>query len=295
MIDLDREADLVPSFDGTLIAIRRGGHGSGTPLLFVDAIGTKMTAFKALAADQTASRPLLNWDLRGFFDSGPPGPGRVDASAHANDALAVLDHLDVQECIATAWSSGGRIALELAANNPERVRGLVLICSGYGHSLGRVLKGEFAALLPKVAGFAKYLAPLLQNPIRNFVARPEIAGLVRQSGMTGATADTASLVEMIRSLSSCDPRTLLATYEAISGDPDPSLLPRIEAPTLLIAGEFDQFTSREMTHEMAAHIPDAAVEIFEDATHFLPIEYPERLTRDVGRFIERLDGPSHES
>lgn len=289
MIEPELQPETVPSFDGTVIAARRLGGGPGTPLLLVDAIGTKMAAFKAVAAKEAARRPVINWDLRGFFDSGPPGRGRMDAHAHAKDALAVLDHFDAETCVIAAWSSGGRIALELAAGDPGRVEGLILICSGYGHAFSKVLKGEFAAALPKAAGIAKYLAPLLQGPIRRFVARPEIAGLVRQTGMTGATADTAELVEMIRSLSSCDPRTLFATYEAVSGDPASALLPLISVPALLIAGGFDQFASHEMVHEMAARIPDATLEIFEDATHFLPIEYPERLTRDVARFLESLD------
>jgi len=241
----------------------------------------------------TQERDVIMWDNRGLFDSGPPATDRLDAAAHADDALAALEAFGCDEAHVLAWSSGGRIAIELAWRDAERVISLALVCAGYGRSLGQLLRLELGALLPRAAGIAKYVSKPLQIGLRHVLERPEIRGLVRQSGLTSATADTGALVGLLRELADADPRILLASYEAVSGDPAPELLPAIGAPTLLIAGEHDQFTSIETTREMRRSIPDAELHVYEDATHYLPIEEPARLGSDLTRFfadVERRAG-----
>ena len=178
---------------------------------------------------------------------------------------------------------------ELAAEYPERVASLSLVNAGYGHSLGRLVKLDFASLLPTLAGIAKRFAGPLQGAFRTFVSRPEIAGLVRQSGMTAATADTASLVELLRGMASCDTRALLATYQAVAGDPAPELARRIAAPTLLIAGEHDQFTPLDVTEELLDDLETSRLEVYPDATHYLPIEHPEALAADLKTFLAEVE------
>ena len=40
--------------------------------------------------------------------------------------------------------------------------------------------------------------------------------------------------------------------------------------------------------ETAAAIPGARLEVYERATHYLPIEYPARLSDDLGSFLADL-------
>jgi pimeloyl-ACP methyl ester carboxylesterase len=102
--------------------------------------------------------------------------------------------------------------------------------------------------------------------------------------MIAATADTAALVELLRSVVSCDLKVLLNLFEEVAGDDASSLLPSVEAPTLLVVGERDQFTPRRMMEQMARAIPRARLEVYDRATHYLPIEYPARLGDDLRRF-----------
>ncbi len=92
------------------------------------------------------------------------------------------------------------------------------------------------------------------------------------------------MVDLLRGMAECNTRTLLATYEAISGDPAPELLDEVVAPTLIVVGERDQFTPRRTSEEMARRIPRSRLLVYEGATHYLPIEYPARLARDLESF-----------
>jgi 3-oxoadipate enol-lactonase len=69
---------------------------------------------------------VIRYDTRGF---GKTTTEDVEFSDH-DDALAILDHLGVERATIIGCSRGGRIAIDLAIQHPERVSGLVTIGSG---------------------------------------------------------------------------------------------------------------------------------------------------------------------
>ncbi|MBW3594454.1 MAG: alpha/beta hydrolase [Actinobacteria bacterium] len=289
MIISDAHGDVIRSFDGTLLSTRRSGTGAATPLLLCNAVGANDAIWKRALVDVQRERPVIAWDHRGLLGSGPPATDRLDAGAQAEDALAVAAHHGIEEFAIASWSNGSRIALEVATRYPERVKALVMVNGGFGHPFGRLLRHlEVASAFPSLAGVAKHFGAALQGPLRAVTERPELAGLIRQSGLVGATADSALLVELVRGIAACDLKTFFATYEAIAGDSAPELAARVDAPTLLIAGDKDIFTPLSMIVEMHAVMRAARLEVYEKAGHYLPIEYPAKLSDDIRRFLGEL-------
>ena len=282
---LDHEPEIVRSFDGTTISVMRLGEGDGTPLLVANAVGANLAAWRKSLVDVARRRPIIMWDHRGLFGSGPAQSERIDPGAHAEDAIAALDHHGVDRFALASWSNGTRIAIEIAARYPEKVAALVLVSGASGHPPGRLLRLEIASAIPILASVAKYFAGPLAARFQRLVARPEITGMIRQSGMVGATADTPALVDLLRGMAECDLRTLLASFEAVIGDSGAELLGQIQAPTLMIVGERDQFTSDGIVEETARAIPECKVIRYEGATHYLPLEYPARLSQDLRDFL----------
>ena len=275
----------VTSFDGTSIAARESGEGDRTPLLLVNAIGPDASAWRRVV-DASSGRRILSWDLRGLHGSGDPVSERNDAAAHCEDAMAVLEEAGVEDLVVAAWSTGTRIALEVARVYPERVKAVVLVCGGFGRGfMGLFRYLELSSVFPLGAGLAKHFARSLEGPFRSFVSRPEFAGVVRQSGVIGPTADIDTLVEVVQSFARCDLRRLLSTYEEVVGASDVSILSEVHAPCLAIAGARDRFTTGGMVDAMVRKMPDAEKVVYENASHFLPIEYPERLAADMDGFF----------
>ncbi|HWC14474.1 MAG TPA: alpha/beta hydrolase [Actinomycetota bacterium] len=285
---LEHEIELIDSFDGTEIALHHMGHGDGIPLLVANAIGANLAPWRRALVDVVRERPVVTWDHRGLLDSGPPASQRNDARAHAEDALAALDHYGIDRFVVASWSNGTRIALQIAADHPDRVAGFVGVNGGYGNPLGRLLRLELGSAVPVVASVAKYFAGPLETAFRKLVSRPELTGLIRQSGMVGATADTAALIDLLKGMAESDLKTLLATLDEVGGDSGAELLPLIQAPTLLIVGDHDQFTSRAMIEEMHRAIAASRVITYEGATHYLPLEFPARVSHDLRTFLEEL-------
>ncbi|MEA2459835.1 MAG: hypothetical protein QOH90_12 [Actinomycetota bacterium] len=286
--DLQRDPQLIRSFDETFIAVRKTGEGTGLPLLIVNAIAANLAPWRASVDRLATDGVVATWDHRGTFESGPPENGRLDAEAHAGDAIAAMDHLGFKEFVVASWSSGGRIALEIAHRVPERVAALAMVCGGSGYGLtGFFRHFELPSLLPVLAGVAKRFAGPLHGALRGVIGRPELAGLVRQSGMASASVDLAAMVELVQGIGECDLGVLLESFGEVAGDPGLELLPGVTAPTLVVAGEHDQFVPRRMTEEMVATLPNAELLVYEEATHYLPMEYPGLLAEDLNAFYAR--------
>lgn len=280
------ETRIVASFDGTRIASHRFTGAGHDPILLVNAVGPDLSAWRLVAKEIAGERPLLGWDYRGLHGSSGGVSPRMDAGVHADDALAVADDAGIETFDVAAWSTGTRVALELARSHPDRVRSMVIACGGFGKGFRGLFRYfEVSSVFPFGARVGKRFASSLQAPFRAFVERPEIAGVVRQSGVIGPTADVDALVEVLKSLAACDLRALFETYEEVVGDPDPSILADVRCPVLVVAGRRDRFTTLRMAEEMARSLPDAEQVVYEKGTHFIPIEYPQRLAADMLSFF----------
>jgi 3-oxoadipate enol-lactonase len=98
----------------------------GEPVLLVHAFpfNRRMWALQ-VAALTAAGYRVIAPDLRGFGQSdAPPGPYPLDQLA--DDLVALLDALDVQQVVLVGLSMGGYIAFHLLRRASERVRALVL-------------------------------------------------------------------------------------------------------------------------------------------------------------------------
>ena len=287
---MSQSTTAVPSFDGTELAAHAFGAGDTTPLLLVNAIGPDLSPWRCVIEELEPVSRMFTWDLRGLHGSGQPRSDRIDAGAHAEDAIVVLGDAGVETFAIAAWSTGTRIALEIAARYPERVQGLVIVSGGFGRGFRGLFRSlEISSVFPFGAGIAKHFAAALEGPFRSFVRRPEIAGVVRQSGIIGPTANVEVLVEVLQSLADSDLRTLFTIYEEIVGDADPAILQQIQAPTLLVTGKRDRFTTQAMVDLMVTRLPVAEKVVYEKASHFLPLEYPERLAADISAFVRSLE------
>ncbi len=276
----------VSSFDGTRLAAYSFGEGDTPPILLANAIGPDLSSWR-LVIDALGPRTRsVAWDLRGLHGSEHPRSARIDAAAHCEDGVAVMDEAEAETFYLLAWSTGTHIAVEIARRYPERVRGLVVICGGFGRGFRGLFRYlELSSLFPIGAGVAKHFAPSLQGPFRAFVHRPEIAGVVRQSGLIGPSADIEAAVAILQSFADSDLRLLLAIYEEVVGEAGPEILSEVQAPTLLIAGARDRFTTPAMVDDMLHRIPDASKVVYEKGSHFLPIEYPQRVAAEVQAFL----------
>ncbi|HUG14009.1 MAG TPA: alpha/beta hydrolase, partial [Thermomicrobiales bacterium] len=98
---------------------------------------------------------VVTFDGRGNGRSDRPASGYT-TDHFTQDTLAVLDALNIQQAAVVAHSAGGRWAIQLAAEHPERVTHLALIAPAVRfHETPESLAG-FHSTPPDREGFHKY-------------------------------------------------------------------------------------------------------------------------------------------
>ena len=65
-----------------------------------------------------------------------------------------------------------------------------------------------------------------------------------------------------------------------------ALLPRINVPTLILWGEEDKFQVLKYAERLAWDIPDARLVRIPDARHFVMLDQPEAVSRQVREFLD---------
>lgn len=97
-----------------------------TPLLLLHGFGSRLETWNKVQDALDDDRVVISFDQKGFGHSERPD-GAYGPKKHAEDAFAVLDALDVRDVVVAGHSYGGGVALRMALEQKERIRGLVLV------------------------------------------------------------------------------------------------------------------------------------------------------------------------
>ncbi|MEV8524924.1 alpha/beta fold hydrolase [Streptomyces sp. NPDC052000] len=241
-------------------------------LLLGPSLGTTLDVWEPQLTALSRHFNVIRWDLPGHGGSPAsdllPAPTPTLATLGAL-VLELLDTLRVDTAAYAGISLGGAVGAWLAAHHPERVASLALICSS-----------------------AHFGPP---EPWR------ERAKSVRSSGV-GHLADTApgrwftprfpAPPHLLNGHRRVDPAAYAACCDILAGlDLRPDL-PRITAPTLVVAGRDDLATPPPHARELADGIPDAQLVELPRAAHLANVEQPEAV-RDalLGHLIRDHPGP----
>ncbi|HKG36052.1 MAG TPA: alpha/beta fold hydrolase [Solirubrobacterales bacterium] len=111
---------------GVEIACR--DDGDGPAVLLLHETGGSALVWDRLHEELAGAARVISYDRRGWGDTGAPeGYARTTVEEHAEDAVAVLDALGVEDAVVAGAGVGGVAALDLALRRPGLVRAGVLV------------------------------------------------------------------------------------------------------------------------------------------------------------------------
>src|SRR6202453_1833408 len=124
-------------FGGAPAAVAAGGvrgrtassaAASAHPLILLHGLLLSQEMHRPLAEDLAArGNRVITVDLLGHGKSDRPRDmWRYSMADSAEQVVALMDHLQIEQAVVMGTSLGANVALEIAAHNPQRLRGLVI-------------------------------------------------------------------------------------------------------------------------------------------------------------------------
>jgi pimeloyl-ACP methyl ester carboxylesterase len=203
------------------------------------------------------------------LQEGKPAPIPYTLQDMANDAVGLLDALDIQKAHVVGISMGGAIAQLVAIDHPTRTLSLTSMAADSGNpALPAVAKPEVFASLPppppagNKQAFIEYQVKLWQI-----------------LGSPGYPTDEATRREWIRRgvERAYDPdgltrqQTVSLVGHLESGSYRLNNLKNITAPTVVLQGADDPIVPVESARDIAARVPNAELRIIPGLGHDIPI------------------------
>lgn len=112
--------------DGLSFSYLDAGDPSEHPFVFQHGLGGDISQPTAVFSPPQGWR-LLALDCRGHGDTNPLGEGnKLSFSSFADDIVALMDRLGVEQAVVGGISMGAGVTLNLALRYPDRVAGLIL-------------------------------------------------------------------------------------------------------------------------------------------------------------------------
>lgn len=255
-------------------------EGAGEPVLFLHGFTGTAAGWSRVASAFSTRRRTIRVDLLGHgLSSAPDDPGRYALPLAAEDLVALLDALDVQNCVVAGYSMGGRTALHLALAAPERIRGLILESASPGiadpveRQIRRRSDEALAEKLERegIAAFVEYWEslPLFATQKR---LPDDVRAAVRQERMRQSAHGLAG--------------SLRGAGAGMQEDLFPRLS-ELSMPVLLIAGGLDD-KYRRIARSLHEALAGSRLCIVEGAGHNVHLERPDAYIRAVEAFLDEL-------
>lgn len=246
------------NINGTTVAYRHAG--SGRPIILMHGWGCDSSTLSLFERVGAEHHEVFNIDLPGFGRS-PEPPTAWTVEDYTRMLEGFVRQLGLQNPILLGHSFGGRVAILYASRNP--VSQLLLV------DAAGVKPRRSPKYYMKVYSFklAKTIYPLIvgHKKADAYIAK------VRQSSGSPDYLQSSPLMRQV-------------LVKAVNTDLR-KVMPKIEAPTLLIWGENDTATPMRDARIMKRLIPGAGLVSFPGAGHFSFVDNPYQSAAVVRRFI----------
>jgi 3-oxoadipate enol-lactonase len=252
------------------LAHRVAGPPDAPVVVLTGSLGTRLSMWDPQAQALAHRFRVVSCDVRGHGDS-PVPRGPYSIAELGADLIALLDRLEVQRAHLWGLSIGGMLSLWAAAHAPERVGRLIVCCTTarFGADARSIYRERAQTVRARgLEGLADGVIARWFTP-QFAAACPDVVARMRAELLATPAEGYAACCEALADLD--------LTAE----------LPRIAAPTLVIAGQHDQATPPEHGEAIAGAVVSARFVALADAAHLASVERPERVTDLFEQFLTR--------
>jgi pimeloyl-ACP methyl ester carboxylesterase len=240
--------------------------GPGSPVIFSHGFLMDHEMFAPQVEELSDEFRCIAWDERGFGQTPANGPFSYYDSA--NDCLALLSHLGIDQAVLAGMSQGGFLSLRAALTAPERVKALVLIDTQAGVEDKDALPGYDA---------------------------------MRDEWMANGPANVQEVIASLILGGGCDPSPWYTKWAKlpkehfrhaygclVDRDDVSSRLPEINCPAIIFHGDQDQAIGMPRAEMLAQGLDGCdQIVIVNGAAHAANLSHPDQVNGPLREFLRK--------
>jgi 3-oxoadipate enol-lactonase len=257
--------------NGVRINVALSGNTSGPVVLLSHSLATSLDLWSPQLAALEPQFRVLRYDTRGHGSSDAP-QGAYTLAQLADDAVGIMDALDIEAAHWVGISMGGMIGQAVALNHAARLRSLVLC------DTAAVVPPEAQTLwqqrIEKARG--EGMAALADETLERWFTPPYLAK---------APPGVRRIRDMILSTPVLG---FIGCSEAIRRLDFLDRLGDIRLPTLIMVGEQDPGTPVANSEAIHSRIKESRLEIIPSAAHLCNVEQAEAFNQVLLGFLQTL-------
>jgi pimeloyl-ACP methyl ester carboxylesterase len=271
------------TFEGNGAKLGFRDTGAGMPVVFLHPTPLDREYWRPMIEDLGGIRAIVP-DFRGHgvselgsdlplggFTLVPDAPVLTMAQL-ADDVLALLDHLKVPEAIFAGCSIGGYVLLELWRKAPERMQGLVFVCSKPQPDAEANQQKRAANIAQSRAGGTAALFDGMAQTLIGATARERRPAIVAE----------------LRARMTLTPEAAVAVQAGLATRPDSvPTVATIDMPVLAIAGGEDVAVTANDMEAFRAAPGGCEYHLLPDAGHFAAYEQPRKVAALLAEWLRQ--------
>jgi pimeloyl-ACP methyl ester carboxylesterase len=200
-------------------------------------------------------------DLPGH--GGSKAVDRPSIKGYAKTVSGLLERVERRKVFLGGHSMGGAVALQVALEHPELLKGLILVATA--------AYLEMLALTPDILLWAAATMPH------------------KFKGMFFSSLVTKEALAMARDdVRRCSLETVMGDFTACRKFDFRGHLKRLKLPTLILCGSEDRITPVRHSKRLHQEISGSTLRVIEKGGHMLPLEAPAELNAAIRQFIKAV-------
>jgi pimeloyl-ACP methyl ester carboxylesterase len=258
--------------------------GKGFPIIILHGLYGNSDNWTTIARQLSAQYNVIVPDLRNHGRS-PHHPVHTYNQIR-EDVIELMDTLHINKCIMLGHSMGGKTAMQIALDMPERLHKLVVV------DIAPVNYSSLTGFSHIAIRHLNMMHTLLNTDLDSFTRREDIA-LHWAEHIPDADTRQFLLKNLQRKDKGFEWRInlrALARYlpHILNGmDTFSENHPVIQVPTLFVKGENSDYLQPEMFSQIKTIFKNSQIAVIPDAGHWLHVEQPEQFMKTIQIFFEK--------
>ncbi len=244
-------------------------EGDGPPLFLIHGIGASRHSWDGVIRSLRQRYRCISYDLRGHgLSPMPPPPYTLDDLVE--DLEALRRELGIAKAHFMGHSLGGMIGPAYARRYPDRVLSLGLLSTAAHRTAEDSAKVRGVVAAMRQRGIAPVLETLKERWFTPefAAARPEV------------------IARRMQQVIDTDAQVFLSVFDIYAETEMAPWLHEVEAPSLVLTGEFDGGCPPRLNELIAKQLPRSQLVILPKLRHAILLEAPEQVAPHLLRFLD---------